>query len=53
MTGAADFPRFQPVGDSAMLVEFGEVIGDAAYENVIRLDGLLALHPVAGWALPS
>ena len=55
MTAAAEFPRFQPVGDSAVLVEFGEVIGDAAYENVVRLDGLLAQHPVAGFveAVPA
>ncbi len=55
MTGAADFPRFQAVGDSAVLVEFGDIIGDEAYDNVIRLDGLLALHPAAGFveAVPA
>ena len=52
MTG---FPRFRAVGDSAVLVEFGETIGDEAYGNVIRLDGLLAAHPLAGFveAVPA
>ena len=32
------FPRFRAVADQAVLVEFGAVIGDAAYAQVRSLD---------------
>jgi inhibitor of KinA len=48
MTPPAAFPRFRAVADSAVLVEFGEVIEKTIHAAVLRLDRLLAERPVAG-----
>jgi inhibitor of KinA len=42
-------PRFRPVADHALLVEFGEAISTEAHEEVLRLDAALALSPFAGF----
>ena len=44
----AESPRLAPVGDSAVLVEFGTVVDDAASEAVIELDRALAGADVRG-----
>lgn len=44
------FPRFRPVADHALLVEFAETPDDAAHAAVLRLDRALAAHPFAGFA---
>ena len=41
-------PRFVPVADHALLVEFGTVIDDAVTERVHALDRNLAAAPFAG-----
>lgn len=48
-------PRFTPVADHALLVEFGEVIDDAAHDVVLRLDQALADDPCPGFseAIPA
>jgi len=43
-----DFPRFVPVSDCGLLVEFGEEIGGQAHAAVLALDRALAAAPVAG-----
>lgn len=43
------FPRFRAVADQAVLVEFGDVINDAAYEQVLSLDKKLAQSPFDGF----
>jgi len=50
-----DAPRFRPVADHAILVEFGETITDAAHDAVLKLDRALAAHPFAGFneAIPA
>jgi inhibitor of KinA len=47
--------RCRPVGERALLVEFGEAIDAAIHENVLRLDERLAAEPVAGFveAIPA
>jgi inhibitor of KinA len=42
------FPRFRPVADHALLVEFGETISAEAHDRVLRLDAALARSPFAG-----
>lgn len=42
------FPRFSPVADHALLVEFADTIGDAAHAAVRALDQALAHAPCAG-----
>ena len=48
MTGA--YPRFRPVADHGVLVEFGDVINDAAHAQVLSLDSKLAQSPFAGFS---
>lgn len=50
MTGAPrpDAPLLRPVADRALLVEFGDAIGDAAHTAVLRLDRALQAAPFAG-----
>lgn len=43
-------PRFTPVADHALLVEFGEVINDASHEAVLQLDQALADTPCPGFS---
>lgn len=43
------FPRFRPVADQALLVEFGDVIDDQSYAQVLSLAAKLASHPFAGF----
>lgn len=43
-----DFPRFVPVSDCGLLVEFGEEIGGPAHASVLALDRALAAAPVVG-----
>ena len=52
---ATGFPRFRPVADHAVLVEFGEVIGRAVHDQVRRLDSALARLPFDGFteAVPA
>lgn len=45
MTG---FPRIRPVGDTALLVEYGETIDPATNARVAALDRLLAQDPPPG-----
>lgn len=49
------FPRFQPVADHAVLVEFGESIDKAIHDRVRRLDAALDANPFAGYteAVPA
>ena len=49
------FPRFRSVADQAVLVEFGDVIDDAAHDQVTSLDQKLAQSPFAGFteAVPA
>lgn len=42
------FPRFRPVADRAVLVEFGETISPETHDQVLNLDRLLAAHPIPG-----
>ncbi len=44
----SDAPRFVPVADHALLVEFGEAIGEAEHAAVLRLDRALAAAPPVG-----
>lgn len=48
-------PRFRPVAEHALLVEFGETITDAAHEAVLALDRSLAAAPFEGFreAIPA
>lgn len=46
MTG---FPRFTPVADHAVLVEFAEVIDDAAHAQVLALDTAVNTSPPPGF----
>ncbi len=41
-------PRFIPVADQALLVEFGQEISDEANRAVAQLDRALSLHPPKG-----
>jgi inhibitor of KinA len=49
------FPRFRPVGDRALLIEFGEVIEKITHDHVMRLDAALAANPFDGFteAVPA
>lgn len=53
--GGAGFPRYRPVADHAVLVEFGEVISHDIHDQVRRLDSALASAPFAGFneAIPA
>jgi inhibitor of KinA len=55
MTLANGFPRFQPVADHGVLVEFGDRISDDIHAAVLHLDGILAIHPFEGFleAVPA
>lgn len=44
----AAFPRYRPVGERALLVEFGEAIDKAIHDKVLMLDQRLAAEPVEG-----
>lgn len=41
-------PRFRPVADHALLVEFAETLSDAAHAAVLHLDATLSAHPCIG-----
>lgn len=43
------YPCFRPVGDQAVLAEFGDRIDPALQARVARLDHLLARHPFDGF----
>ncbi|MEF3046496.1 5-oxoprolinase subunit B family protein [Pseudotabrizicola sp. L79] len=43
-----DQPRFVPIADHAVLVEFGETISDAAHAAVLALDQAIAAAPPVG-----
>ena len=49
------FPRFQAVGDHALLVEFGETISAEAHGQVLSLDAALRRSPFVGFteAVPA
>jgi len=49
------FPRFRPVADHAVLVEFSDAISDAAHGAVLRLDRAIAAQPFDGFveAVPA
>lgn len=51
----AGFPRFRPVADHAVLVEFGETISHAINDQVRRLDSALSAAPFDGFteAIPA
>lgn len=42
------FPVYRPVGDRALLVEFGETIEKVTHDHVVRLDAALAADPFVG-----
>ena len=44
----AEFPRFRPVGDRGLLVEFGETVARESHDGVMRLDAALAREPFDG-----
>lgn len=46
---SASFPGFRPVADQAVLVEFGDIISDAAHALVLSLDRKLSQAPFAGF----
>jgi inhibitor of KinA len=45
---AADFPRFRPVGDAALLVEFADRFEEAIHARILDFDAAFAAHPLAG-----
>jgi len=49
------FPRFRPVADRALLVEFGDSIDRHVHDRVLRLDNALAAAPFKGFveAVPA
>lgn len=47
---ARPFPRFRPVADRALLVEFGDTIDAETHRRVRHLDMALAAKPFAGFA---
>jgi inhibitor of KinA len=53
ITGA--YPVFRPVADHAILVEFGDAIGRAVHDEVLRLDAGLSPQAVPGFleAVPA
>lgn len=55
MTDTGPFPRFRPVADQAVLVEFGTVISEDAHRQVTSLDTKLAQLPFLGFteAVPA
>ncbi|MCB1389629.1 MAG: allophanate hydrolase subunit 1 [Rhodobacteraceae bacterium] len=48
MTPAPHRPRFTPVADHALLVEFAEALDEAAHGAVLRLDAALTQAPCPG-----
>ncbi len=48
-------PRIIPIADHALLVEFGETIGEAAHDAVLQLDQALTDQPCQGFseAIPA
>nr|WP_241749095.1 allophanate hydrolase subunit 1 [Pseudoroseomonas aerophila] len=52
---AAAYPAFRPVADHAILVEFGDTIGHAVHDEVLRLDAALSPSSVPGFleAVPA
>jgi inhibitor of KinA len=54
--GASEgFPRYRPVADRALLVEFGEEIDRRIHDQVLRLDAALKTSPFEGFveAIPA
>lgn len=51
----AAYPAFRPVADHAILVEFGDTIGHAVHDEVLRLDAALSPASVPGFleAVPA
>lgn len=49
------FPRYSPVAERALLVEFGETINDGIHDKVVQLDTALAAVPFGGFleAVPA
>lgn len=47
---AAAFPRLRPVGDRALLVEFGDSVAKENHDRVLALDAALAAGPFEGFA---
>lgn len=41
-------PRFRPVADHAVLVDFADAFSDAAHHAVLQLDAALTAHPCPG-----
>ncbi|WOS62018.1 allophanate hydrolase subunit 1 [Sinorhizobium fredii GR64] len=52
---ANGFPRFRPLADRALLVEFGEEIDRRIHDQVLQLDAALKAAPVEGFieAVPA
>lgn len=49
LSASADtYPRFRPVGDRALLVEFGDAIEQAIHDRVIQLDAAIEGNPFKG-----
>lgn len=48
-------PLYRPVGDTALMVEFGDVVAAALHERVLALDAALAAAPFPGFceAVPA
>jgi KipI family sensor histidine kinase inhibitor len=46
--GARDYPRFMPVGDAALTVEFGDAISPALHAEVMALEIALAAAELPG-----
>lgn len=51
----SEFPRFRPVAEGAILVEFGDTIDPVTHARVVRLDAALAAQPFDGFieAIPA
>src|SRR5215208_5569403 len=49
------YPRFRPVADIGVMVEFGETISEEVHAAVLTLDQALAAHPFHGFteAVPA
>jgi inhibitor of KinA len=47
---SAGFPRLRPVGDRALLVEFGDTVARESHDRVLGLDAALAARPFDGFA---
>lgn len=53
--GPREFPRYRPVAEHALLIEFGEAINTTTHDRVLQLDKALSNWPFQGFveAIPA